>query len=340
MIKELNLLRIVFMLMVFLNHSAFLADGGYLGVACFFVLGGYCSALGYYDKVKAESFNYRQYALSKAIKFYPLHWLCAIVWLAIAVASSQPLGSVTQILANAALLQSWIPDAGFYFSLNGISWYLADTLFFALIFPFVIRFIVDKSLSRNVAFVSFVILGYTAACLLTPKSEQHAILYINPAIRFVDFLLGVYLAKGFMTIRPRIMKSSGKMTLFYIIAALSIAALIVERGIAAEYVQFAWIFWPLISVLLLSASIASACRPKEYKVIDFLSSAGSYCFVFYMIHLMTIQVCNSIAHKLQFEYHFTVMLITLTICCVLTFFCQKWFVAPVTKALNKQLKGI
>lgn len=328
------------MLMVFLNHSAFLADGGYLGVACFFVLGGYCSTLGYYDRVKAEGFNYGQYALSKAIKFYPLHWLCAIAWLAIAVASSQPIGSLPQILANAALLQSWIPDAGFYFSLNGISWYLADTLFFALIFPFVIRFVVDKSASRNVVFVSLILLGYAAACLLTPKAERHAILYINPAVRFVDFLLGVYLAKGFMAIRPRIQKSTGKMALFYIVSVICIVALIVERGFAAEYVQFAWIFWPLISVLLLSASIASACRPEEYKAINLLSSVGSYCFVFYMIHLMTIQVCNSIAHKLHFEYHLAVMLITLAICCVLTYFCQKWFVAPVTSALNRKLKRV
>lgn len=337
MIKELNILRLVFMLMVFLNHSAFLTDGGYLGVACFFVLGGFCSTLGYYDKVKAEKFNYGQYALSKVIKFYPLHWLCAIAWLAIAVASSQPIGSMIQILANAALLQSWIPDAGFYFSLNGISWYLADTLFFALIFPFVIRYIVDKSRSRNVVFASLVLLGYAAVCLLTPKTERHAILYINPAVRFVDFLLGVYLAKAFMAIRPKLRKSAGKMALYYAISAISIAALLIERGLMPEYVQFAWIFWPLISVLILSISAASVCRPRDFRIVNFLSSVGSYCFVFYMIHLMTIQVCNSIAHKLHFEHHFAVMMITLAICCALTFFCHKLFVSPVSKRLNKYL---
>lgn len=306
-------------------------------MACFFVLGGYCSTLGYYDRIKAEQFNYKQYALSKAIKFYPLHWLCAIAWLVLAVASSQPVGSMPQILTNVVLLQSWIPDPGYYFSLNGISWYLADTMFFALVFPFVVRWVVDKSLSRNIVFVSLILLGYTAACFLISKAERHAILYINPAIRFVDFLLGVYLAKGFMAIKPRLRKSVGKMALSYIISAICIVALIVERGIAAEYVQFAWIFWPLISVVILSASLASAYRPEESMIVNTLSCAGSYCFVFYMIHQMTIQVCNSIAHKVHFEHHFAVMVITLAICCVLAYFCQKFFVTPLTRVLNRRL---
>ena len=214
MIKELNILRIVFMLMIFLNHSAFMTDGGYLGVACFFVLGGYCATLGYYDKVRSGNFNYKRYAFSKAAKFYPLHWLCAIAWLAIAVLSSQPIASAPQIIANTLLVQSWIPDMGYYFSLNGISWYLADTMFFTLAFPFVVRFIADKPLPRNILFVGLILSGYVAACILTPKADRHAILYINPAVRFADFILGVYLAKGFMAIRPKITPSVRKMTLY------------------------------------------------------------------------------------------------------------------------------
>lgn len=337
MIKELNILRIVFMLMIFLNHSAFLPHGGYLGVACFFVLGGYCSALGYSDKIMDPGFRYGRYALSKVFKFFPLHWLCALVWLMIALASSQPIGNVPQAVANLLLVQSWVPDSSFYFSLNGISWYLSDTLFFALVFPFVARYVVDKSRVRNVLFVILVLAWYVTACILTPQEQRHAILYINPAIRFADFLLGVYLAKGFMAIRPKLRKSAGKMSLYYAVSAICIAALLVERGLMPEYVQFAWVFWPLISVLILSISAASVCRPKDSRVVNFLSGIGSYCFVFYMIHLMTIQVCNSIAHKLHFEHHFAVMMITLAICCVLTFFCQKLFVSPVSKCLNKYL---
>ena len=339
MIKELNILRVVFMLMIFLNHSAFLANGGYLGVACFFVLGGYCSTIGYYDKVLEPGFNYGRYALSKVFKFFPLHWLCAVAWLAIALASSQPIGGVLQALSNLSLVQSWVPDSRFYFSLNGVSWYLSDTLFFALIFPFLTKYIVDKSLGKNALFVILVLAWYVTACILTPQEQRHAILYISPAIRFVDFLLGVYLAKGFMFIRPKLRKSALVTAMCYVVSALCIVALLIERGLLPDYVQFAWIFWPLISVLIFSVSIAAVCRPCEYKLVNYLSYVGSYCFTFYMIHQMTIQVCNSVAHKLHSEYHFLVMIVTLAICGVLSFFCQKLFVSPVSKHLNKKLSS-
>lgn len=332
--KELDILRVIFIMMIFLNHSAFLDGGGYLGVCLFFILGGFCMTLGYYDKVQREDFNFGKYAFKRASKFYPLHWLCLIVWIVMTLLSSMPVGSFKTFVANALLLQSWVPDQSWYFSFNGISWYLSNTVFFTLVFPLIIRQLVSKSRMRNILFIAVLIAFYAAVCLLTPVEKRHAILYINPLVRLLDFVFGIYLARCFISIR--VSKSAVKSYVFYAVAIVSIALLVLELTWFKEYRQFAVIFWPLAAVLLLSSALASeGRRGREGKLIDILASLGKYTFAFYMLHQMAIQTCNSLAGKVGLTNHLVVMLITLTVTSLLSVACYKWFEKPVNNLLSR-----
>ena len=329
MIKELSILRVFFILFIFLGHSAFFSGGGYLGVALFFLLGGFCMTLGYADKVTAENFSYSKYLLGRFSKFYPLHWICLVAWITIAVVSNIPLGSAPVILANTLLLQSWVPDQSVYFSCNGISWYLADTVFFAVVFPVLIKYIVSKSATRNIIFVSLLVAGYATVCFVVPEESRQAILYINPLVRLVDFVAGIYAAKAFLAIKDRHSSNDSSIWPYYVISGLCIIALIAETAILKDSISFAWIFWPFGALLILSSALAGSVRgEKRIPAIDTLSNLGTYTFAFYMIHQMSIQVCNSIAHKIGFEYHFWVMLITLILTFGASVICHRYIEKP------------
>lgn len=326
MIKELNVLRIFFMLFIFLEHSAYMEGGGYLGVALFFILGGFCMMLGYGEKVQSESFSYRKYLVRRLTKFYPFHWICLVAWVVMTLASQLPIGGIGELLANVCLVQSWIPQSKFYFSFNGISWYLSNTVFYTVVFPFFARQILYRTRSRNVLFVLCLTAFYVLVCVLTPEDKRHAILYIHPLVRLADFVLGCYLAKAFVWLRGRIHTfDASKMVMGYVTSIVSIVLLIMQLRWCKDCLQFSCIFWPLASVTIMSTALASAYRQdRDSRFLETASRIGGYSFYFYMVHQMAIQVCNSIAHKVHFEYHFTVMIVTLLISSLIAVACRKW----------------
>lgn len=341
MIKEINILRIFFILFIFLNHSAFFSGGGYLGVALFFLLSGFCMTLGYSGKVMEDNFSYGKYILGRFSKFYPLHWICLIAWILIAIVSKMPLGSTPAILANVLLLQSWVPEQSFYFSGNGISWYLADTVFFTTIFPILIKYIINKSAARNFVFISALASAYILACLLVPEESRHAILYINPAVRLVDFVTGIYIAKLYLRIKDKRPFKETPAGLYYTICLVCIIALIAETLKFESARNFACIYWPAGTLLILSSALAGNARgEKRIPAIDFLSKFGTYTFSFYMLHQMSIQVCNSIAHKVGFEYHFWVMIITLILTSIASVICHKYVEKPASNFVITKLNRL
>ena len=160
--------------------------------------------LGYLDKVGSADFNYKKYLFRRFSKFYPLHWVCLAAWILLAMMSSMQIGDVKTFLANVLLIQSWIPDSKFYFSFNGISWYLSNTIFFAAVFPFIIKLIINRSGKVNIIFCCIWASLYAAVCLIVPEHLRHAILYINPLVRLADFIVGIYTAKLFLLIKQLI----------------------------------------------------------------------------------------------------------------------------------------
>lgn len=181
-------LRFVFVMMIFMSHfgyadiSAFDA-GGDCGVAFFFLLSGFALSMGYGSRIDDGVFSYRHFMKRRLLKVYPLHLLSLVLLL---VLFHPEIGH--KLLLNALLLQSWIPDANYYFSYNGVSWFLSSLLFHYLLFPVVWKWANRFTLIAVVAFCA-------AAYVLVPYGRITAVLYVAPWMRFVDFFLGVVLYK-------------------------------------------------------------------------------------------------------------------------------------------------
>ena len=117
MIKELTSLRFILILVIFFHHALpSYPGGGDMGVACFFVLSGFCYALGYGSKVTSAQFNYRSFVKSRLVKFYPLHWITLLLAIPISIYAALGWKNILVLGANALLVQSWIPLSTVYYS--------------------------------------------------------------------------------------------------------------------------------------------------------------------------------------------------------------------------------
>lgn len=224
-----------------------------MAVTFFFVLGGFAMTLGYKDRVSSPDFGYKQFLTKRFIKFYPLHWLGIMAVMPL-VAFSFSWKQIPILALNATLLQTWIPIKGVYFSFNAVSWYLADTMFFAVIFPFIFKWIYYAS-PKGLALIAAALLTvYVVVAISIPEEEYHAILYISPYMRLMDFMLGIFLALGYLKLKDK--KTTKWNSKACQITTLGlIILLVIESCLLSENERlFAPVYWIPVALLIVIAS--------------------------------------------------------------------------------------
>ena len=259
MIKSLTSLRGIFILFIFFHHCLNIyPGGGSMAVAFFFVLGGFSMTLGYKERVLNPEFSYKQYITRRCIKFYPLHWLCLLAVLPL-VGLPLTLKQGGVFALNAALLQTFLPLRQLFFSYNAVSWYLADTLFFAVVFPPLIRMILKSTPKGRMAIAAFFVAVYIMVAALIPTELYHYTLYISPYMRLTDFVFGIYLALGYLSLKEKHKEltflNSGTSSL--LIVFVLIALLVVESCLLPKPVfHVAPVYWVFVAAVILVASLA------------------------------------------------------------------------------------
>ena len=336
MIKSLSSLRFVFILFIFLHHSMGYVGGGSMGVAFFFVLGGFCMALGYKEKVLRDEFKYSQYLTRRLIKFYPLHWLCLFAVIILSTLTSIPLtggGDFSSFLLNFSLLHSWIPIKDVYFSYNSVSWYLANTVFFAIVFPFIFKWILRATNNGRICFAAVLAIAYIATVLFIPSEEWHAILYVSPYIRFTDFVFGIYLALAYELIKET--KWSHKIfrngTINFILIAFIIILLVIESILLGKSRLIAPVYWPLTALVILMTCFSDKSGGL-FTVLEkkYLVCLGESSFTFFMIHTIVLKFVKTDVHGAVACYF------VLTI--FLTFLIDRFILPPIAQWLTKRIQ--
>lgn len=346
MIKELSSLRGIFILFIFLHHMSVFPAGGGLGVVFFFVLGGFVITLGYHQKVLHPNFNYGSYLAKRAFKFYPLHWMCLLAVLPLCFDSF----SWLTFTFNAALLHSWVPIEDFYFSYNSLSWYLADTLFFTVVFPFLFRWITYSSKQSKWVLGIVIVLAYIILAMLIPENRKNAILYINPIVRLLDFLVGIFAALFFLKIKEyqsvkRLFSDHSKLInwlIFLLIAASVVQAVI---GHMLEIKLFP-LYWPLIVAIIIITSLLGDGKLGGLIISNkHLVKFGEYSFSFYMLHLIIIRYVYKFIRPslcLLTDNRYVLQLMLLVVCfvitLVITIVVHNYIYTPVTQWLTRRIQ--
>lgn len=277
MIATLQSLRFIFVMFIFLSHFAYkdihtFDAGGDCGVAFFFLLSGFVCSLSYGQRLREGNYCHSDFIRKRLKKLYPLHLLCLAFYL---IVSHAPLDG--KVVLNGLLLQSWVPDANWYFSCNAVSWFLSSLMFCYLVFPWVFR-----HMSKYLTLAIF--LGYLAVYCLTPYERVNAILYVFPVVRFVDFYLGMLLYRYFE--KNRIISLPGWTE--YLLLTVLLLTLIVYPY-TDEKLRNAPLYWMVLapSIIVFSLEKGRCSQLLKTRPMQFL---GSISMSLFLTHQMLIGI--------------------------------------------------
>jgi peptidoglycan/LPS O-acetylase OafA/YrhL len=180
---------------------------GFVGVSFFFILSGFVLTWSLRPGDRARAFWRRRFF--KIAPNYVATYIAALILLALVGTPS----GITQALANLFFIQSWIPNFSYLNSVNDVSWSLSAEAFFYLAFPLLIA-LTARIRGQRLWYWA----GGVAACvLLAPVAAQHLLpsqphfvwgpasltqiwfVYLFPAVRAFEFLLGILMARIVMS---------------------------------------------------------------------------------------------------------------------------------------------
>lgn len=203
-IQSLATLQLMAIFAIVASH--FWLDGAtYLQAFCVsfcFLYSGFFTASSHDVKSGYGLRAHACYMRDKLAKLYPLHVLALLLCaLAAYLLWGTNLLFSKVMVAQLAMVHSWIPLQGYYFGINPVSWFLCDLFFLYLISPLIIRLLRRLSLGwQMIVVVAFIglemLVGYAddpaSPSLLIP-APAHYYLYEFPVVRILDFTTGIVL---------------------------------------------------------------------------------------------------------------------------------------------------
>lgn len=202
MIQNLQSLRLLFILLIVFSHikSLHFDFGGDCGVAFFFTISGFVLSVSKGKAISEGDFSTLHLLKHQLCKFYPLHVLTFVATVIIGLCTQHFEGWLHAI-ANILLVQSWIPLPDYYFSFNGVSWFLSDILFCYLLFQ-PLYLLINRLRPQVLAITAIAIAAvYAMIASQLPAERVNALLYIPPYLRIIDFAIGILTARVFLSDR-------------------------------------------------------------------------------------------------------------------------------------------
>jgi len=292
-LTSLTSLRFFAALGVFLSHLAFLkeseysylfVDKGYIGVTFFFILSGFILSYSYSN---VKNITLKSFYIARFARIYPLHFITLIISLPFVIYGGWK--SILATLPNIFLMQSFIPIKRVYFGANGPSWSISTEMFFYVLFPFIIRLKTNPLVLLSILLIIFQLVIYY---LGLPEKYTHAIIYISPFSRVLDFILGVLLYK--LTYDKEKCNPNLYQPLSIVIFILFVCAS-VEYDIPQVFMYDLFFVLPfLLIIYAFSNNKGFISKGLFFKPIVILGEAS---FAFYLIHQLVIRYLNVIDGK-------------------------------------------
>lgn len=308
-IKAFQGLRGYSILFIFLSHCTYIRNDygkncfvwlGGLGVSIFIMLSGYLLAFHNheykthipYDKIK------------KSLKrFYPLHIVTFVLSIPFGISAffdENILKQLIKTICNLILMHAWVPLDEVYFSFNFVSWYLSLTLFFIITESFTLALLkrVNNKMSPFIV-ISILIFEFFWCFLFQNMAISHWIIYILPAIRYLDYFAGSLALKAVSFFIERKQKLSSVAVIMLGISIILMFALIVlSLNTNSEFFSVAVWFAP--SIMMISAVALGDGRSKIIDVVfsnKIIQRIGNISFEIFLIHQLVIRYLREIFNR-------------------------------------------
>jgi peptidoglycan/LPS O-acetylase OafA/YrhL len=272
---------------------------GYVGVGFFFLLSGFILTYSYRaafaNGLRADAL--RAFYVARFARIVPLHLVTMPPMILTMVYFGNPVWTnaavptrITEVAAQAVLLQSWFAQRAVHFGGNGPSWSISVEAFFYALFPFLAYGLLRAfraASPRTVLAAAFAIWALQAAVLV----PQHAAVddwrfYVFPPARLTDFvvgmLLGIAVLRGDPAARWRLRGTSMELLA---VAAVGLSVFISPLlPLALRFsaaLMPAWAF----AIYVFAARRGAFSRVLEHPI---LVRLGEVSFAFYLIHLAVV----------------------------------------------------
>ena len=272
---------------------------GYIGVGFFFLLSGFILIYSYRAAFASRLTwaSVRAFYVARVARIVPLHLVTMPPMILTMVYFGNPVWTdvgvrtrVTEVAAQAVLLQSWFPQRAVHFGGNGPSWSISVEAFFYALFPllaYVLLRTFRSARPRAVLMTAFAVWLFEAAML----AMQHAAVddwrfYVFPPTRLADFavgmLIGIAVLRGGDTLRWPLRGTSMEMLALATIALSIYASPLLPLALRfSAALMPAWAF----AIYVFAARRGALSQLLEHPV---LVRLGEVSFAFYLIHLAVI----------------------------------------------------
>lgn len=276
------------MLIIFLYHAE-LFPFGHFAVTFFFILSGF---VAYYSDKTEEELNIKSsisYFFNKIKKFYLIYLIAMILGILVNfnVLNSYPLKKIIGIIvSNLLLVQSFIPSSDFYFSLNGVGWYLSSLGFCYFTFKMYKKLL--SKVEKNKLIINIVILWifqFVISILIINFDYDITqwIMYINPIMRSINFFMGMILAKLFISKNNMAENKINKSTFTEFIIGLIFIVIYVGSIFIPRSFIWSTYYSPIIMIIIYFFSFEKGCISRFLGKSIFVN-LSKISFEFYIFH--------------------------------------------------------
>ncbi len=186
---------IVMAVALFHSHVRLFEQPTSSGMVALFVMSGFFMAM-HHPASHVTASDQRRMMRKRLLSIYPVHWLALLVVIGLIFIFNVPDVNWRALPFNALLVQAFIPIKSYFYSFNGVTWFLGDLLVCYMLYPWLGRCLGALRLRWQVA-VMAVLCAVIVAMLvmLDPVSNHGAILYLHvcPLMRLYEFALGIVL---------------------------------------------------------------------------------------------------------------------------------------------------
>lgn len=247
-------------------------------------------------------------------KFYKVHIITFILALVLQIfwlwkwpslyAAKRAIGC---LIPNLLLIQSFFLNSEVYFSYNSVSWYLSDILFFYFMSPFLFKSALK--LNRNKRLLGAICVSWLISIIIamniSTKEYIHAILYISPFYRLIDYFIGILLGTIFVERklynRINIGENKYSLCVFQLFVLLLFCYMSYFRCFTfiPEKFKYSVMYTPIACLLILAFGINTGnviCRFMGCKVFEFLSNIS---FELFMLHQVVIKYVNEFCFNIK-----------------------------------------
>lgn len=328
-IKSLYTLRFIMFVFIFVHHSKWLvkvdwlAQSG-LAVAGFIVLSGFLTGYLYNKKYDNISFrNILSFTYKRIMKLYPLH----VIMLLISVGLNAPFNNslagstnfIGRLLINLLLVQSWINNKVYYFSFNGVSWFLSTYLFLTLITVPILWFVgkINSKKRANLWLILSLIMSYVILIVITCFVNINNLsiefwLYIFPPARMFEYMAGIFCGALIRRLKFDFKYDTIVFT-FLELFSLLLVVIFIKYVPNGNYLSGWGSKWVIPTLIVFSIFTYQKGYISKLFSLNICVKLGSSTLVMYLIHQVVITIMTKINGVPVHHRYFALYMFLLTV---------------------------